>query len=312
MDPISPDQFEFLDLVLQPGTIIAITWAMPIPNYDVPGNAYGAVPNVQDILDGRYDAHIRDFARAIDRIQSPVMLTLFGEIDNNAFYSFGPDGRNSAIADPEVPSEIDVPPADDLFAYYGNPEYPDGPERVRDAFIHVIDIFRNEGVTDPGWFMYGSSGFVASAASSTDAQIVAATSTWNHPRWYYPGDEYIDWVGKSLHHDSFLSLRQMFEPAYEAWGEVTHHPFFSPEYSLLLQPESRAVQLSREFGDYLLRFPRFRAFAISDQDPDTGSAEFGLMTIGGVRGEFPDEIEAWRESVVNNPNWKTLPYTFLD
>lgn len=312
VDPIAPEEFAFLDFALQPGTIVAISWAMPLPNYDVPGDAYGTIPNVQDILDGRYDSHVRDFARAIDRIQSPVMLTLFGEFDNNAFYSFGPDGRSSALADPDIPAERDVPAADDLYRHYGDPNHPDGPERVRDAFIHVIEIFREEGVTEPSWFMYGSSGFLSARPAAGEAQLVEATSVWNRPEWYYPGDEYIDWVGKSLHHDDFASLREMFEGAYQAWGEVTLRPFFSPEYSLSLQPESRAAQIEREFGSYLPGFERFKAFAITDQDPATGSDEFGLMTIGGLRGEFPDEVGAWNAAVRDNPEWKTLPYTFLD
>lgn len=311
-DPIAPNAFEFLDLVFQPGTIVALSWAMPLPNYDVPGNAYGSIPAVQDILDGTYDEHIRDFARAVDRITAPVMLTLFGEFDNNAFYSFGPDGRRAAMAAPDIPAELDVPAADDLTGHYGDPEHPDGPERVRDAFIHVIEVFRDEGVTDPSWFMYGSSGFVSTVPVTEEVQLVAATREWNRPQWYYPGDEYIEWVGKSLHHTDMENLRQMFEQAYHAWGEVTLRPFFSPEYSLTIQPESRAQQIEFEFAGYLPQFARFKAFAITDQDPVTGNDEFGMMTIGGVAGEFPDEVAAWNRAVRDNPAWKTLPYTFLD
>ncbi|MFW6213658.1 MAG: hypothetical protein ACOC8L_12220 [Spirochaetota bacterium] len=310
VDPIPHDAYEFFNVVFSPGTTIALTWAMPLPNYDVPGNAYASIPNVQDILDGTYDDHIRDFARAVDRIELPVMLTLFGEFDNNAFYSFGPEGRHAALPDPEIPFDMDVPAAADLFTHYGDPTHPDGPERVRDAFIHVIELFEDEGVTDPSWFMYGSSGFLSSTPARGEEQLVEATAAWNQPEWYYPGDRYIDWVGKSLHHDDFASLKDMFEKAYEAWGEVTQRPFFSPEYSISMRSTSRADQISREFADYLPRFPRFKAFAITDQDPATGNAEFGLTTLGGVSAEFPDEIDAWKESVIANPAWKTLEYAF--
>jgi hypothetical protein len=308
VDPIENDAYEFFNVVFSPGTTIAITWAMPLPNYDVPGNAYQAIPNVQDILDGTYDSHIRDFARAVDQIELPVMLTLFGEFDNNAFYSFGPEGRHSAFPDPEIPSDLDVPVTDDISSHYGDPGHPDGPERVRDAFIHVIELFEDEGVTDPSWFMYGSSGFLSATPTSGEEQLVEAIADWNRPEWYYPGDRYIDWVGKSLHHDDFESLKNMFEDAYEAWGGVTQRPFFSPEYSIRMRSSSRAVQIRREFESYLPKFPRFKAFAITDQDPATGSAEFGLTTLGGVAGEFPDEINAWQESVIDNPAWKTVEY----
>lgn len=97
VDPKAPDAYEYVSFVFQPGTTLALTWSMPLPNYDVAGDVYGAILNVQDILDGEHDDDIRDFARAIDRIEPPVMLTLFGEFDNNAFYSFGPDGRPGGV-----------------------------------------------------------------------------------------------------------------------------------------------------------------------------------------------------------------------
>ncbi len=269
-------------------------------------DADSPIPNVQDILDGHYDDYVRDFARAIDRIDSPVMLTLFGEFDNNGFYSFGPEGRSAAFPDPEIPASHDVRVADDLYGHYGDHSHPDGPERVRDAFIRVIEIFEDEGVSEPSWFMYGSSGFMSTTPSPGEQQLVEATGVWNQPHWYYPGDEYIDWIGKSLHHDDFGNLKDIFEEAYRAWGEVTLRPFFSPEYSIAMQPSSRADQIRRELGSYLPSFTRFKAFAITDQDPITGSDEFGLMTLGGVDGEFPDEIEAWRESVSDNLRWKTI------
>ncbi|MEX2445554.1 MAG: hypothetical protein WD492_18290 [Alkalispirochaeta sp.] len=51
-----------------------------------------------------------------------------------------------------MPDELDVPVAEDLYGHYGDPDHPDGPERVRDAFIHVIETLEDEGVTDPSWF----------------------------------------------------------------------------------------------------------------------------------------------------------------
>jgi hypothetical protein len=93
---------------------------------------------------------------------------------------------------------------------------------------------------------------------------------------------------------------------------VTLRPFFSPEYSIRLRSVSRASQIEQEFGRYLTGFARFKAFAVTDQDPITGSREFGLTTFGGEAGEFPDEIEAWVSSVLDNPDWRTLQFDFLD
>lgn len=302
--PIADDAFALFDLSFRPGTTIAISWALPLPLFDVSAAAYPNIPSVRDIIAGRYDDHVRAFARAIGRLQSPVMLNLFGEFDNNAFYGFGPDGLNSAVPDPDFPPELDVPAADDLYGHYGDPALPDGPERVRDAFVRVIDLFRAEGVDVP-WFMYGSSGFMSRGTPDDQTQITPAVGAYNRPEFYYPGDQYIAFVGKSLHHQDLDDLRNRFEPAYAAWGEVTDRPFFSPEFSIYagVGETSRAALITEEFTTYFPSFDRFAGFATVDQDPETGDPTFGLVTIGGNAGEFPDEITAWIEAVVDNPIW---------
>jgi hypothetical protein len=303
--PVESLDLQVLDPAFRPGTTVAISWALPLPLFDVPAAAYPHVPSVRDLLRGRYDAYVRDFARAIAALESPVLLTLFGEFDNNAFYAFGPDGLHAAAPDPEVPPELQVPVASDLTGWYGDPSVPDGPERVRDAFIRVIDIFEAEGVTDIGWFMYGSSSFATPEASDDPTQLTRVVAAYNRPEHYFPGDDYIDYVGKSLHHRGLDDLRTRFEPAYDAWGRVTQKPFFAPEFTIYegVGSASRAPLIREEFMRYLPRFDRFAGFATVDQDPRTGDATFGLVTIGGNAGEFPDEIDAWREAVVENPAW---------
>lgn len=69
---------------------------------------------------------------------------------------------------------------------YGNPEYPDGPEIFRDAYRHIIDICREQNVTNISWFFHFD--------VNSDPEV-----WWNEPQWYYPGDNYIDWLGVSIY-----------------------------------------------------------------------------------------------------------------
>lgn len=72
-------------------------------------------------------------------------------------------------------------------AGYGDPDAPDGPERFRDAYRRLIAICRAEGATDITWFFHVDAGSEPRAA-------------WNRDyRNYYPGDEYIDWLGLSAY-----------------------------------------------------------------------------------------------------------------
>ncbi len=303
--PIESLDLTVVDLVFRPGTTVALSWALPLPVLDVPAAAYPNVPSVRDIVAGRYDDYVRAFARAVAEIQSPVMLTLFGEFDNNAYYGFGPDGLKSPAPDPGLPPALDVPSTTDLHGHYGDPALPDGPERVRDAFIRVIDLFEAEGVTEPRWFMYGSSGFMARGTVDDQTQITPVVGEFNRPEFYYPGDDYIDYVGKSLHHQGLDDLKKRFEPAYEAWGRVTQRPFFAPEFTIYegVGVSSRAALIREEFTRYFPSFERFAGFATVDQDPATGDDTYGMVTLGGNTGEFPDEIEAWKDAVVDDPGW---------
>ncbi|MEM9865138.1 MAG: hypothetical protein AAF938_26275 [Myxococcota bacterium] len=304
--PIDPDGLRFLDFIYEPETIIMLTWAMPLPNFDVPGNAWPNVPTVPDLLAGRYDDNIRAFARSLAPIEKEIWLTMFGEFDNNIFYAFGPDGLNAAAADPDVLPSLQVPVADDLNRYYGDPGVPDGPERVRDAFIRVIDLFREEGATDIKWFMYGSSGYLGGGEEDTMIAPSVRERLWDVEA-VYPGDEYIDFVGKSLHHGDLAALRETFEPAYDAWTRVSSRPFIAPEFSIIAGGGlvSRAAQIREEFGMYFRSFPRFAAFATVDPVPETSDDTFLFYPYGGADDEFPDEVAAWRETVVESDAWQT-------
>ncbi len=67
---------------------------------------------------------------------------------------------------------------------YGDPTQPDGPERFRDAYRHIIQIARDEGAYNIEWV------FHVNNADDPDA-------SWNRLENYYPGDEWIDWIGVS-------------------------------------------------------------------------------------------------------------------
>ncbi|BAO45311.1 hypothetical protein TBH_C2401 [Thiolapillus brandeum] len=70
---------------------------------------------------------------------------------------------------------------------YGDPDYPDGPERFRDAYRHIIDLFRAEQADNITWLFH------------VTMYMDEPADVWNQPRFYYPGDDYIDWIGVSLY-----------------------------------------------------------------------------------------------------------------
>ena len=124
--------------------------------------------SMQHIIDGMFDAALRNWAKAAKR-ENIALLMDFAVEANGDWFPWSGIFNGGAVTDG-----------------YGDPDYPDGPERYRDAYRHIIDIFREENVTNVTWF------FHFNLTSLPD-------EPWNQPRYYYPGDDYIDWVGFSAY-----------------------------------------------------------------------------------------------------------------
>ena len=69
---------------------------------------------------------------------------------------------------------------------YGDPTTPDGPERFRDAYRHIIQICRDEGAQNITWVFHVNDGDWPQ-------------EEWNRFENYYPGDEWVDWLALSVY-----------------------------------------------------------------------------------------------------------------
>ena len=59
-------------------------------------------------------------------------------------------------------------------------------ERFKAAYRHFIDLFRSEKVTNVTW--------VLGLSFNTLPE-----ESWNRMKNYFPGDDYVDWIGLSLY-----------------------------------------------------------------------------------------------------------------
>ncbi len=243
----------------QRGSVMALAWAVYC--CDIESTLFwlrlrSPHDHFNRILRGEHDAFIRATARRIRDWGGPIMLTLVPEMDWQGQFAFGANGRRWMDA------------VDDICGQYGDPAWPDGPERIRDLFIHVIDIFREEGAENVTWFMYSGNQYMV---PGVDGQ-----SMWLHPRFYYPGDAYIDWVGQSVYFidpawnvefEDVGSFDAVFRPGYEAWRSVTSRPLLLAEFGILAEPtRDRRDLWQRVFGTYLRSVPGVRAVTVADSD----------------------------------------------
>jgi len=145
--------------------------------------------SLQKIIDGRFDPALRAWARAAKRDGIPLLVDFAVEMNGNWF---GWSGRFNGAGRKRR---------------YGDPALYDGPERYRDAYRHIIDIFRAERVHHITWLFH------------PNLQSVPRRR-WNRPKYYYPGDDYIDWIGISLYGPMTPAEEEweLFDEALERWS----------------------------------------------------------------------------------------------
>jgi hypothetical protein len=119
------------------------------------------------ILEGALDEDLRAWASGARDFGSPLLVE-FGTEANGKWFPWngwwnGKDQRS-----------------------YGDPAYPDGPERFRDAYRHIIRTMRQEGAGNILWVFHVN--------NDDNPQ-----APWNRLENYYPGDEYIDCLGVSVY-----------------------------------------------------------------------------------------------------------------
>ncbi len=123
---------------------------------------------LQKIIDGVFDAELTQWAEDAKADGIPILADFALEM-NGDWFPWSGIFNGGATTD-----------------QYGDPTYPDGPERHRDAYRHIIDLFKKVGVKHITWMFHYNYGTLPYEA-------------WNKPANYYPGDNYIDWVGFSLY-----------------------------------------------------------------------------------------------------------------
>jgi hypothetical protein len=121
---------------------------------------------LQAIIDGQFDADLHKWCEAARDFGTPLLAEYGTEVNGEWFSWNGVwNGGGTTIG-------------------YGDPNEPDGPERFRDAYRHIIQICRDEGSGNITWVFHLNAGDWPQ-------------EDWNAFENYYPGDDYIDWIGIS-------------------------------------------------------------------------------------------------------------------
>jgi hypothetical protein len=101
-----------------------------------PPEQYPGDYSLQNIISGKFDQPLKAWADAARQTNIPIMVE-FGVEENNDWGPWAGDWNGGGTT-----------------TGYGDPNFPDGPERFRDAYRHMVTLFRNEGANNVTWVFH--------------------------------------------------------------------------------------------------------------------------------------------------------------
>lgn len=234
---------QYADVAKENGSTLVITW-MP--------NGYTA----QDIVDGKTDEYIREYAKGVKSYGDELWLRPLHEA-NGDWYDWGVGKKGAGNTD----------------------------ANVAEAFRHIVNIFREENVSNVKWVW----------TTNASNQGTGTTYTGN-----YPGDDYVDYIsidgynwGKSQDWSSWQSFSQVFRASYKALEKIDK-PLFIAEISSSELGGDKAAWITDMFEQFRTNFKRVFAVMWFSQSKDY-EGDWALNTSDAA-------VNAWKVGIASMAN----------
>jgi len=279
---------------------------------------------IQDILGGKHDRMLTALACEVKALKQPIIWPYGVEVNgsplepSNALWNFGKDGTDRWFE------------ADDIFSHYGDPDEPDGIERWKDYVAYVRKVFDRHGVNNVVYLFhtlgvdYTESGEdILSEEEDILGEQYPVPGNWNTVTNYYPGARLVDWAGFSLNGPGWNGSRWVTIPdlideshLMKLRTACAGKPFMIPEFSFFPQAntdpeESRAELFLKVFAELKTDYPFIKAWMFGNTRALSPPA-LPLWVIAPYMGQDspPDEIEAFRKAVTQDPYFLKDPILF--
>ncbi len=229
-----------------------------------------SIYSLQKIIDGDHDWYLNHWAAVLKNYGKPVLVTFAPEMNGDWFpwagvFQGGGEARPS-----------------------GDQQKTDGPEKYAAAFRHIIDLFRSREVKNVQWV------FQPSHRSHPN-------EPWNSMKSYYPGDDYIDWLGVSLYGVQFQDepwegFVKLMDAAYADLASIsTNKPLMLSEWSVGEWPEkgSKAAWYAEALSSLQIRYPQIKIAIIWHAKWQNKNGTWSNLRIDSS----PEALQAYREGV---------------
>lgn len=229
--------------------------------------------NMQNILDGSFDVELKQWAKQA-RAYEKLLIVEFGPEVNGDWFPW--NGKWNGGGSKEQ---------------YGDPNLFDGPERYRDVYRKIIEIFREVGATNVVWVFHVDTAW-------------SPWRKWNRAANYYPGDEYIDWIGLSvfgrqLPKNDWLNFEKKLSNFWEQVEEISlEKPVIISEFAVI-EDKRRKNRKAKWLSDALKalrtnkKFKRVKAISYWDSPGflANAKADMRLTSSGQSLDAFTTELQ---------------------
>ena len=224
--------------------------------------------NLYNILGGMWDAYIDKWADDARQFGKPLLVAWGLEMNGTWFpwsgYHYG-GGQRDSVNQP--------------------PDYI-GPKIFKQAYRYVVDRVRNRGVRNIQWVFHVNN-FSHPAAD------------WNRYTAYYPGSDYVDWLGMSVYGklDKYMGWGSFYDVCRQPYQEICQldasKPLMIAEWGVGEFPNSgnKAEWFRKAFIDFKERFPRIKAAVYWHERWQNADESYSNLRVNSS----PEALEAFRK-----------------
>jgi hypothetical protein len=231
-----------------------------------------------EIINGKWDAYIDKWADAARSFGHPMVVAFGVEMNGDWFPWSG--------------------------IYYGGDEWVEernnwaGPESFKAAYRHVVDRVRARGATNIKWMFHTNN-------------YSYPMDTWNFGPAYYPGSDYVDWLGLSVYGQQFKDepnpdIRSLVDwPYQEMCGLDPNKPIMIAEWATGEFPHSinepgihKPEWIGQGLELFRTRYPRIKAAVYWHERWQNSDQSYSNLRVNSS----VESQNAYREGVAN-PDW---------
>ncbi len=261
------------------GAVPLILW-YPEPTEAQKGSV--AFP-LEEIIAGRWDDYLDAWGRAAKALQGPLLVSWGLEMNGQWFPWSGIFHGAGARA-----------PGSD-------PPRPQGPETFKQAYRHVVDRVRATGASNIEWVFHTNSD------NNPD-------EPWNRMAAYYPGGDWVDWLGMSAYGEQFrdqdwVPIRDaILEPYAELAAIDPSKPILLGEWGIGEFPKkgSKGAWI-REALTAMPRLPRLKGAIFWHERWQNADLSYSNLRVNSSL----DSLAAFREGIAK-PFWIERPKILAD